>query len=76
MGVRITIKFFKKHGDIARLARTEEYELDDVELQDVTDKDGELDRNVMRTLLRISDITGEEYSGYAYEEIEMEEYTT
>ena len=76
MGVKIIIKFFKKHGDIGRLARTEEYELDDVELQDVTDKDGELDRSVMRTLLTVSDITGEEYSGYAYEEIEMEEYTT
>lgn len=76
MGIRIIIKFFEKRGDISRVARTEEYRLEDVELKDVTDKDGELDRSLMRTLLTVSDITGEEYSGYAYEEIEMEVYTT
>ena len=76
MCVKIVIKFFKKQGDIARVARTEEYMLDGVELKDVTDEDGELDRSLMRTLLTVSDITGEEYSGYAYEEIDMEEYTT
>ena len=76
MCVKIAIKFFKKQGDIARVARTEEYWLDGVELKDVTDEDGELDRSLMRTLLTVSDITGEDYSEYAYEEIDVEEYTT
>lgn len=75
--LRLTLKFYQRHGTINYKAREEEYEIEGAEYEDVVeyDEDGEkrIDSRVLLALLSIADITPEEYDEYDYVTVDTKE---